>query len=106
MSKPMGRLALACALLLAAVLPGWSHGPAKWIQDGQYRNAVGQLCCGEQDCVELSSADVTVTPAGYLIRSLNETVPFSQATPSPTGTYWRCAWGGERKCFFAPPGAV
>ena len=35
--------------------------------------------------------------------SIKETVPFDEATPSPTGTYWRCYWGGKRKCFFAPP---
>ena len=44
-----------------------------------------------------------VTPAGYFVISTKETIPFSEATPSPTGTYWRCQWGGTRKCFFAPP---
>lgn len=100
------RYLAAILLLLAGAGSGWPHGPAQWIQDGQYRNAVGQLCCGERDCVEIDSADVAITRAGYFIRSLNETVPFDQATPSPTGTYWRCVWGGERKCFFAPPGTT
>jgi hypothetical protein len=83
-----------------------AHGPAAWIQHGGYKNAVGELCCGEHDCVELRSADVKVTPAGYLIVSIKETVPFDEAAPSPTGTYWRCYWGGHRKCFFAPPGTT
>lgn len=95
-------------LFLAAVF--WlatfarAHGAAEWIERGGYKNAAGELCCGERDCVELSDADVKVTSGGYLLGRLNEFIPFSEASPSPTGTYWRCAWGGMRKCFFAPPG--
>jgi hypothetical protein len=33
-------------------------------------------------------------------------VPYQEAQPSPDGHYWRCAWGGTRKCFFAPPNAT
>jgi hypothetical protein len=80
-----------------------AHGPAQWIQDGGYANAVGELCCGEHDCFELSDGDVKITSAGYFVVSIKETVPFSEATPSPDGRYWRCQWGGARKCFFAPP---
>jgi hypothetical protein len=83
-----------------------AHGPAEWIQRGGYKNVLGELCCGERDCVEIADADVKITQAGYLIVSIKETVPFSEATPSPTGTYWRCFWGGKRKCFFAPPGTI
>ncbi len=83
-----------------------AHGPAEWIQRGGYKNGVGELCCGERDCFELSSADVKITSSGYLVISLKEVVPFSEATPSPTGTYWRCQWGGQRKCFFAPPNST
>ena len=42
-----------------------AHGPAEWIQRGGYKNAAGELCCGERDCFELTDADVKVTPAGY-----------------------------------------
>ena len=84
----------------------WSHGPAQWIQDGNYKNAVGELCCGERDCFELADADVRITAAGYVVVSMKETIPFDQATPSPDGRYWRCQWGGTRKCFFAPPGST
>lgn len=90
-------------VLILLTVPAVAHGPADWIERDGYKNAVGELCCGERDCVELRSDDIAITPAGYLIKSLNETVPFSEATPSPTGTYWRCFWGGHRKCFFAPP---
>ena len=91
------------AMAMLSLQLAYAHGPAEWIQRGEYKNALGVLCCGERDCAELSSADVRITSAGYYVISIKETVPFSEATPSPTGTYWRCQWGGHRKCFFAPP---
>jgi hypothetical protein len=93
--------ALAATASLAPM--ALAHGEADWINQGGYRNAVGELCCGERDCAALRDTDVEVTAAGFHIRSLDETVPFDQALPSPDGHYWRCAWGGARKCFFAPP---
>jgi len=84
----------------------WGHGPADWINQGQHKNGLGELCCGERDCFELADGDVRITPAGYFVVSINEVVPFHQATPSPDGRYWRCQWGGARKCFFAPPGST
>ena len=98
--------AVAAAILIFTAKASRAHGPAEWIQNGNYKNAMGELCCGERDCFELSDADVKVTSAGYYIVSIKETVPFGEATPSPTGTYWRCQWGGTRKCFFAPPGSA
>ena len=44
-----------------------AHGPAEWIQRGGYKNALGELCCGERDCFELADADVKITPAGYFV---------------------------------------
>jgi hypothetical protein len=96
---------LGVVLSIAAVKLVYGHDNAAWIQRGGYKNAVGELCCGPRDCAELTDADVKVTPAGYYVVSTKETVPFHEATPSPTGTYWRCFWGGSRKCFFAPPGS-
>ncbi len=95
----MIRLALALVLLASQA---FAHGPGDWIAKGGYRNAVGDLCCGERDCFELLDEDVAITGAGYLVKSLRETVPYSEAQPSPDGKYWRCQWGGSRKCFFAP----
>jgi hypothetical protein len=94
-------LAMTMTLSLAS-----AHGPAEWIQRGGFKNAAGELCCGERDCFELTSSDVSVTAAGYFVRSTKETVPFSEALPSPDGQYWRCQWGGARKCFFAPPSSI
>jgi hypothetical protein len=99
----MRYLMAASLLLMSMCAYALGHGAAQWIQDGRYKNAVGDLCCGERDCSELADGDVSVTPGGFLIKSLNETVPFHEATPSPDGKYWRCYWGGKRKCFFAPP---
>ena len=100
------RLVLAGVLAASTLSLASAHGPAQWIQDGAYRNAVGELCCGERDCFELSSEDVGITSAGYFVRSIRETVPFSEAQPSPDGRFWRCQWGGSRKCFFAPPPSI
>lgn len=97
---------LLCVLLLGLVFGSsfaLGHGPAEWIQQGGYKNAVGELCCGERDCFELADGDVTITAAGFHLTSTGETVPFSEAQPSPDGRYWRCQWSGVRKCFFAPP---
>ena len=97
------RVVLTALAVSATLSLANAHGPAEWIQRGDYKNAAGELCCGERDCAELASADVSVTAAGYFVASIRETVPFSEAQPSPDGHYWRCQWGGARKCFFAPP---
>jgi hypothetical protein len=97
---------LAAAALAATAALGsaaYAHGNAEWIQRGGYRNAAGELCCGERDCFEVPADDVAIVPHGYMIKSRNEFVPHAEAQPSPDGHYWRCEWSGERKCFFAPP---
>jgi hypothetical protein len=83
-----------------------AHDEAEWINAGRYKNAAGELCCGQRDCFELANGDVSVTASGYFVHSIKETVPFTEALPSPDGRYWRCQWGGMRKCFFAPPPSI
>ena len=35
---------------------------------------------------------------------VNEVIPYSQALPSPDGSYWQCKRpDGTPRCFFAPP---
>jgi hypothetical protein len=114
------RLYIVAALTLAAVGIAWPHGAAQWIADEHARSLSGILCCGEQDCGWISQQDVTAGEDGYHVRGLvhvepnggqpfvyfiEEVVPYSEAQPSPTGDYWRCAWPTQeqRKCFFAPP---
>lgn len=93
-------------IVSALVASAAAHGPAEWIERGGFKNKFGELCCGERDCFELKDEDVKATAAGYYIISLKETVPYHDATPSPDGKFWRCQWGGSRKCFFAPPNAT
>jgi len=100
------RVPLASLAAVLTVSIAVAHGPAEWINQGNYRNAAGELCCGEHDCFALPVTDVSVTQKGYFVRSKGETVPFSEALPSPDGFYWRCEWGGARKCFFAPPPSI
>jgi hypothetical protein len=100
------RLVLAALMATASLSLASAHGPAEWIERGGYKNAAGELCCGERDCFELADADVSVTARGYFVKSTRETVPYAEALPSPDGRYWRCQWGGVRKCFFAPPGSI
>ena len=58
-------------LLLAASLSfAYGHGAAEWIQQGGFKNALGELCCGERDCAELSDADIKITPAGFVWRRI------------------------------------
>ena len=99
--------AVIAALLAVFLLPAQAHEDARWIQERSIKNAVGELCCGERDCVPIEENDVRVTQSGYLIKSTRELVPFNEALPLPAderalGRYWICHWGGQRKCFFAP----
>jgi hypothetical protein len=99
----VARLTPATVLVAATLSLAGAHGPAEWIQRGAYRNAAGELCRGERDCFELSGEDISITEAGYFVKSIRETARFSEALPLPDGNYWRRQWGGSRKCFFAPP---
>ena len=107
--KMSQRFVAVVAMGFVGLAPVLAHGPAEWIQRGAYKNAIGELCCGERDCTGLTHEEVKITSAGYFIVSIKETVPFDEAAPTPSDApqpYWRCYWGGRRKCFFAPPGSV
>ena len=77
-----------------------------WIRQGKHLNNKGESCCGLHDCTEIDGSGITTRPDGYYIKGLRETVPYSEAKRSEDGKYWRCQWGGERKCFFAPPPSI
>jgi hypothetical protein len=98
-----GYVLLALIFLATAVRHSRAHGEAQWIQDENWKNAVGELCCGERDCHQLAEDDVEVRRDGYFVRSLNVVIPHGQALPSINGRFWVCIWGGEVKCFFAGP---
>jgi hypothetical protein len=100
MSGMLARRLLAGAVLLIAS-DALAHD--SWISRGGLRNPAGEWCCGEGDCFVVPNAQVSVSTAGYQLFS-TETVPFSEAQPSPDGAYWRCKRpDGTRRCFFAPP---
>ena len=55
------------AVAMISLQLAYAHGPAEWIQRGGFKNAAGELCCGERDCFELTEADVKITSAGYYV---------------------------------------
>jgi hypothetical protein len=74
-----------------------------WISRGGHRNGAGEWCCGEGDCFVVPGQNISFTAQGYRLFG-TETVPYSEAQPSPDGAYWRCKRpDGTRRCFFAPP---
>ena len=78
--------------------------PTDWIGQEKRTNAAGALCCGKGDCFPFTVDQVGVMPDGYHFPD-GEIVPFGKAAPSTDHFYWKCVWGGETKCVFAPMGA-
>jgi hypothetical protein len=101
----MTRLHVLCGALVALATtasPTLAHD--FWINHGHYKSpADGSHCCGDNDCFLLPAEDVRPTAAGWLIESLGETIPYSEAQTSEDGEFWRCKrYDGSRRCFFAP----
>ncbi len=59
-------------------------------------------CCGENDCRSLAEGLVTRVDGGYQMRDTEEIITDDRVQPSPDGHFWRCVWGGQTRCFFAP----
>ena len=99
----LARLLPAC-LFLTVTTDLFAHD--SWISRGGHRNTAGEWCCGEGDCFVVPGENVSTTPQGYRLFG-SETVPYSEAQPSPDGAYWRCKRpDGSPRCFFAPkPGS-
>src|ERR1044072_5142189 len=93
-------LVVATVLSFLWLVSAFAHGPAEWIQRGQYKNGAGELCCGPTDCRRLDDGDVVPVPGGYFIKSMNHVVPTHEAMPISPDGYFVCVWGGVRKCFF------
>jgi hypothetical protein len=103
------RVLLAALAATALLAPAFSH--ESWISRGGHRNAAGEWCCGERDCAIVPKRDVIAEGEWYTLLSRDrngapdiwETIPLSEAQPSPDGEYWRCRRAdGSRRCFFAP----
>ena len=102
-------VALAC--LVMAGMTARAHDPdtglPNWITNGHYLSPdTGVHCCGPRDCERLDPARVEATPGGLVLHAYDdEVVPYSEATPSEDGAYWRCHGSNQqRRCFFAPVG--
>ena len=91
--------ALGALCLVAS--PASSHD--FWINHGAYKAPTGEHCCGNNDCFMVPAVDMQSTATGWLIKSLEETIPYSEAQASEDGEFWRCKrYDGTRRCFFAP----
>lgn len=109
MLRAIAGIALACALLIACgVRGGLAHeNPTDWIGQEKVKNGKGELCCGEGDCFPFDARQMITTPAGVAFPDEpNNIIPFNKFGPSVDKFYWRCRWGGETKCVFAPLGGV
>ncbi len=94
-------LPVACLSLFLLSQPSLAHD--FWINHGNYRSPNGEHCCGDTDCSAVPATEMMPTAAGWLIESLGEVVPYSEAQPSQDGQFWRCKrYDGSRRCFFAP----
>jgi hypothetical protein len=93
------RAILACLLLLASSV-AWAHD----FYTGA-KNGIGESCCGMNDCFPIPNEEVRLTPRGYavLFNGAFVDVPRSHVLHSPDGRFHKCVWGGEVKCFYAPP---
>ena len=101
MLRHLIRLLLVLLPALASTTVTFAHD--SWISRGGLRNTAGEWCCGEGDCFVVPGKSVSMNGGGYTLFG-TETVPFSEAQPSPDGAFWRCKRpDGSRRCFFAPP---
>ena len=91
-------------LVIVAVLSTTAaYAHESWISRGGHKNGAGEWCCGDGDCFVVPGQSVSTTAQGYRLFG-SETVPYSEAQPSPDGAFWRCKRpDGSRRCFFAPP---
>ena len=122
MPRSFTRSLFAVALVLSSSA-AFAHDI--WISRGTYKNPAGEWCCGAEDCGVVDKNAVHAKTGGYSVigavtygqaitgnpadgptvrQNVNETIPYSQAMPSPDGAYWRCKRpDGTPRCFFAPP---
>ena len=108
MSNPLDRsralLLPAAALFLctSANLPASAHeAKSGW--------AYPLECCSNRDCKEVSEANITQRPDGYVIAETGERVGYQdpRLRDSPDGVYHWCSAAGAKDgrtiCLFVPP---
>ncbi|MBV8839555.1 MAG: hypothetical protein JO000_23725 [Alphaproteobacteria bacterium] len=85
--------------LLFSASAAFAHD--SWINRGGFKNAVGEWCCGDNDCK--SPDRISSNGKGWVIDGA-EFVPYDEATPSPDGKLWICRRPDKtRRCVFGPP---
>lgn len=98
-------LGLGVLIFMVSIRALGAHDlPTDWIGQERRTNAAGTLCCGKGDCASFTVDQVKVMPDGYHFPD-GEVAPFNKVAPSIDNLYWKCVWGGETKCVFAPLGA-
>lgn len=97
-------VAFACVIGSSAIA---HDNPQDWIGQERRTNAKNELCCGAGDCFPFTSNQMITTPTGFAFPDEPDKVyPFRNFAPSADGFFWRCVWGNETKCVFAPMGGV
>jgi hypothetical protein len=94
-------MGLAAALAFVGITEAAAHD--FWIDGKKVDPITKKLCCGDNDCQIISLEIAHVTQVGYLREDTGEMIPWHRVQPSPDGAMWRCRWGGQTQCFFAPP---
>ena len=95
----MNHCAFVMLILLALILPALGHD--HWIRNGKYLDPVtGQHCCNENDCKELSAAEIatvqTTSGGGLIVQGAQ--FRRGQLHKSEDGKWYRCA----NRCVFRP----
>ena len=82
----LSSIMMRCILLVIATLIATSavahDNPENWIGQEYRQNALGQICCGKNDCRAFTVDEVTVMPDGYHFPDGDFAVPTS-AYPRP-----------------------
>ena len=96
---------LALPVLLTLCLPVDAHD--YWGNGKEVDVATKTLCCGQNDCKEVDERAMIIGGDGLVhFTDTQLTVPVDRIMPTPDGRIWRCIWGGQIKCLFAPmPGS-
>jgi hypothetical protein len=105
----MHRFALAIGFTL--LLPSMDAPAHEWYT-GLRDPISGQDCCSGQDCDVYPTANVTITPQGYVLAT-GETIAFKRTIPSWDAQYHRCEIPLQftegthvTRCFIAPSGGL
>jgi hypothetical protein len=100
----------AIAVVFACVIGSTAiahENPTDWIGQERRTNGKNELCCGKGDCFPFTSQQMKMTSEGIAFPDEPDNIiPFTKFAPSADGFFWKCIWGGETKCVFAPIGGV